>query len=360
MSIQSKVLKYTARGGAISLKEEVDNLPDSPTGSQALIRFLASPVSHTDFKAILSSGTEKNSVVVEPTNVRFVKAQKVEPFGSVVGPIGKLPTLPAVGGIEGVAVVEAVGPAVKGLKPGDWVVPPRSLGSWRTHAQVNEGDLLPISNEIPAEYAANLSVSPLAALRLLEDFVPLKAGDVVYHNAANGLVGQALIQIAVSRGIKVVSIVRSRNRYETISWYLKSLGSTLVLPYEVLRTQKLKEVLADLPPPSVAFDAVGGDAGANMARLLPAGGTLVTYGNLSGAPLVLPTEKNLKVKGLFLSDWVASKPKTEQAAALATLAKLVKDGKLRLLLERANFESYPSALNKGFEDMRDRRLTMVF
>ena len=29
-----------------------------------------------------------------------------------------------------------------------------------------------------------------AALRLLEDFVPLKAGDVVYHNAANGLVGQ--------------------------------------------------------------------------------------------------------------------------------------------------------------------------
>ena len=68
------------------------------------------------------SGTEKNSVVVEPTNVRFVKAQKVEPFGSVVGPIGKLPTLPAVGGIEGVAVVEAVGPAVKGLKPGDWSV----------------------------------------------------------------------------------------------------------------------------------------------------------------------------------------------------------------------------------------------
>lgn len=59
---------------------------------------------------------------MQPTNVRFVKAQKVEPFGSVVGPIGKLPALPAVGGIEGVAVVEAVGPTVKGLKPGDWSV----------------------------------------------------------------------------------------------------------------------------------------------------------------------------------------------------------------------------------------------
>jgi hypothetical protein len=52
MSIQAKVLKYTSRGGAISLKEEIDTLPSTPSGSQALIRFLASPVSHTDFKAI--------------------------------------------------------------------------------------------------------------------------------------------------------------------------------------------------------------------------------------------------------------------------------------------------------------------
>ena len=146
MSIQSKVLKYASRGGAITLKEEVDSLPSTPSGSQALIRFLASPVSHTDFKAIQSrhvyrlsfyfrryfeftnvsdfnfSGTEKASVVVEPTTVRFVKAQKVEPFGSVIGPIGTLPPLPAVGGIEGVAVVESVGPSVKTLKAGDWCV----------------------------------------------------------------------------------------------------------------------------------------------------------------------------------------------------------------------------------------------
>jgi hypothetical protein len=52
MSIQAKVLKYASRGGAISLKEEIDSLPSTPSGSQALIRFLASPVSHTDFKAI--------------------------------------------------------------------------------------------------------------------------------------------------------------------------------------------------------------------------------------------------------------------------------------------------------------------
>ena len=67
-----------------------------------------------------NSGEEKASVVIQPTSVRFAKAQLVQPLGSVIGPIGKLPGLPAVGGTEGVAVVEAVGPAVKSLKPGDW------------------------------------------------------------------------------------------------------------------------------------------------------------------------------------------------------------------------------------------------
>ena len=44
---------------------------------------------------------------------------------------------------------------------------------------------------------------------------------------------------------------------------------------QVLRTQKLREVLSDLPPPALAFDAVGGRAGSNLARILPAGWRVV-------------------------------------------------------------------------------------
>lgn len=35
-----------------------------------------------------------------------------------------------------------------------------------------------------------------AALRLLQDFATLKAGDMIIHNGANGMVGQVLIQLA--------------------------------------------------------------------------------------------------------------------------------------------------------------------
>lgn len=38
----------------------------------------------------------------------------------------------------------------------------------------------------------------------------LKEGDVMIHNAANGLVGQTLVQLAAARGIKVVSVVRQK------------------------------------------------------------------------------------------------------------------------------------------------------
>mmetsp|Transcript_64436 Transcript_64436/g.172562 ORF Transcript_64436/g.172562 Transcript_64436/m.172562 type:complete len:381 (+) Transcript_64436:41-1183(+) len=360
LSVQSKVLKYTARGSEITLTEETESIQGSPSGSQALIKFLASPVSHTDFKAIQSSGTEKSSLTVESTNVRFAKAQKFGPLSPTAGPIGDLPKLPAVGGVEGVAVVEAVGPSVKGLKPGDWVIPPISVGSWRTHAQVNESDLLAVPNNIPVEYAANLSISPLAALRLLEDFVSLKSGDVIIHNAANGLLGQTLIQLAVERGIKVVSVVRSRNRFPLVSWYLKTLGSSVVVPYEAVHTAAFREVLADLPAAKVAFDGVGGDLGSAVARALPTGATVVTFASASGQPLLLPAEKELKLKSLSLSAWAAKASKADKEAAIASLASKVKDGKLRLLFERAKFDSYAQALNRGFEDMRDRRITMLF
>lgn len=45
---------------------------------------------------------------------------------------GVTPKLPAVGGNEGVGVVEAVGAKVKGLKQGDWVIPANPASGFGT------------------------------------------------------------------------------------------------------------------------------------------------------------------------------------------------------------------------------------
>ncbi len=66
-----------------------------------------------------------------------------------------------------------------------------------------------VSNDIPAAYAATLSVNPATAYRLLKDFSSLKAGDVIIQNGANSMVGQAVIQMARERGVKTINVIRS-------------------------------------------------------------------------------------------------------------------------------------------------------
>ena len=81
----------------------------------------------------------------------------------IAGTYGKLPKLPHFAGLEGVAVVDAVGAGAK-LKVGQRVIPARSgFGTWRSHAVAEESAFLPVASDIPIEYSAVLSVNPCSA-----------------------------------------------------------------------------------------------------------------------------------------------------------------------------------------------------
>lgn len=92
-----------------------------------------------------------------------------------------------------------------------------------------------INKDSPLEYAATVTVNPLTALRMLEDFTTLKSGtatsvislnffflsffqvtnwvptgDAVVQNGATSIVGQCIIQLAKNRGIHSVNIIRDR------------------------------------------------------------------------------------------------------------------------------------------------------
>ena len=184
----------------MSFSVEDQKLP-APANKQALVRFLAAAVSPSDYRVMTASG-QPAKAGVRQVSQRFAKAQAVTPVDPVAGTLSSLPSLPAVGGLEGVAVVESAG-AGSSLKAGDWVIPAPGVGSWTTHAVVDEAQLTQVPNNIPAEYAAVLGIAPATAYRLLNDFVTLKEGDLIVLNAANTLTGQALVQLAAARGIKV-------------------------------------------------------------------------------------------------------------------------------------------------------------
>jgi mitochondrial enoyl-[acyl-carrier protein] reductase / trans-2-enoyl-CoA reductase len=59
---------------------------------------------------------------------------------------------------------------------------------------------------------------------MLEEFTALEEGDVVVQNGANSAVGRAVIEVARSRGIKTVNIIRDRPDLEKMKAALLDLG----------------------------------------------------------------------------------------------------------------------------------------
>ncbi|XP_042421720.1 enoyl-[acyl-carrier-protein] reductase, mitochondrial-like [Zingiber officinale] len=121
------------------------------------------------------------------------------------------PPVPASGGYEGVGEVYSLGSGVSNLSVGDWIIPsPPSFGTWQTYIVKEENVWHKLDKGVPMEYAASVTVNPLYAMHMLEDFVRLNPGDTIVQNGATSIVGQSIIQLAKNQGIHSVNILRDR------------------------------------------------------------------------------------------------------------------------------------------------------
>jgi NADPH:quinone reductase-like Zn-dependent oxidoreductase len=135
------------------------------------------------------------------------------------------PNLPSIVGNEGAGKVLSVGAGVKNVKPGDRVVVPFGAFSWAEKVLAPAEKVVVLPAEIDPQQAAMLSINPVAAALLLEDFVSLRPGDWIVQNAANSGVGRSVIAFAKQKGVRTINIVR---RPELIQ-ELESIGADVVL-----------------------------------------------------------------------------------------------------------------------------------
>ncbi|KAI3450496.1 hypothetical protein Pfo_007161 [Paulownia fortunei] len=262
------------------------------------------------------------------------------------------PPVPAVGGYEGVGEIHSVGSAVKGLGPGDWVIPsPPSSGTWQTYVVKEQSVWHRIDKSTPMEYAATITVNPLTALRMLEDFVDLKSGDAVVQNGATSIVGQCIIQLARVRGIHSINIIRDRAGSDEVKQKLKKLGADEVFTENQLEVKNVKSLLADIPEPALGFNCVGGNAASLVLKFLKHGGTMVTYGGMSKKPITVSTSsfifKDLSLRGFWLQKWMSSDKAKECREMIDYLLGLTHSGELKYDMELCPFDQFPSALDKA-------------
>jgi NADPH2:quinone reductase len=197
--------------------------------------------------------------------------------------------LPFTPGNEGAGTVRAVGPDVTGIAVGDHVGWAEAPGSYAQQAIVPAKKAFPLPEGITDEIAAAAMLQGLTAHYLVTSTYPVKPGDTVLVHAAAGGVGLLLVQVAKSRGGKVIGTVSTAAK-EALA---REAGADEVIRYtETDFAEEVKRITGGVGVAAV-YDGVGKDTFDRSLACLATRGSMVLFGASSGpVPPVDPQRLN--------------------------------------------------------------------
>jgi len=135
-----------------------------------------------------------------------VRAAGVNPYDTYMcaGTYAIKPQLPYTPGSDAAGTVEAVGPGVTKVKPGDRVYNAKTLtGAYAEYALALEDQVHPLPDNISFEQGAAVWVPYGTAYHALHHFAQARAAEIVLVHGASGGVGTASVQIAHAMGMTV-------------------------------------------------------------------------------------------------------------------------------------------------------------
>jgi NADPH:quinone reductase-like Zn-dependent oxidoreductase len=235
------------------------------------------------------------------------------------------PVFPARLGYEAAGEVEAVGPGVTEVKPGDAVstIPAFSMTRYGVY-----GDTAIVPVHAVAKHPANLSWVEAAAIWMqyvtaygaLVRLGHLGAGDAVIITAASSSVGLAAIQIANSLGAIPIATTRTSAKRDAL---VKAGAQHVIATEEQDLVAEVMRITSNKGA-RLAFDPICGPGVEALAGALADQGTLFLYGALSPEPTPFPLfaalGKNLILRGYTLFSV------TREPAALEEAKRFVIDG----------------------------------
>jgi NADPH2:quinone reductase len=262
--------------------------------------------------------------------------------------------LPTGLGTEAAGVVEAVGPQVSGLAPGDrvaWLgLPPGSYAQARNYPAER---LVALPEGIDDQTAAASLLKGLTAWYLLHRSYPVKPGDAVLLYAAAGGVGQIAAQWGTSLGARMIGVVGSEEK----AVVARERGCADV----VLSNAEdfVGEVRALTGGEGVAgvYDSVGRDTFFQSLDCLRPHGTMVSYGNATGpvepfSPMELAKRGSLFLTRPAVFDFIRTRE--ELVTATGELFAAILSGAVKIQVN----QTYPLAeAAQAHRDLEARRTT---
>ncbi len=251
---------------------------------------------------------------------------------TISGRYGLLPALPAVAGNEAVGTVMAVGEGVRQVEIGERVVVPPGFGTWTTHLVVPAHRLWTVPRDVDPLQLAMVRVNPPTAALMLRQFVALQPGDWVLQNAANGSVGECVIQLAHHMGLRTVNVVRRDDAMAP----LVERGGDVVLVDGPDLAARVAEATHGVGI-RLGLDGVGGRATDRLASALTESATVVHYGASGGESSRLSPRslifRDITLRGFWLVHWFRRAAFDEQLVLYRELTAMMARGDLQIRVE---------------------------
>src|SRR4051812_21562491 len=213
---------------------------------------------------------------------------------------------PSVPGHEVAGVVSALGYGTTGLSVGqrvfgltDWT----RDGTLAEYVAVEARNLAPLPGDVDFTVGASLAMPGLTAWQGLFQHGRLQAGQTVLVHGAAGSVGSTVSQLAREAGAYVIGTGRAGGRRAALDF-----GAQDFVDLD-------SDALEDVGGVDLVFDVLGGDIARRSARLIRAGGTLVS---VVGPPEARPDD-GLAVDFVVVPD----------RAQLGEIVRRARDGRVR-------------------------------
>src|SRR5216117_2721997 len=210
-------------------------------------------------------------------------------------------------------VVVKTGANVTKLKLGDPVYAYLLWGGgWAEYCISNEGESAIKPKSLSFTEAAPVPLAALTAWQALVDIGKIQSGQTVLIHGGSGGVGSFAIQIAKTRGARVIATASTANQD-----LLRLLGADVAIDYT---KQKFEEIAKDV---DVVLDSVGKDTLARSYGVVKKGGFIVTLvARIDQAEL-----DNHGIRGASLS----VEPNSDE---LAEIGKLIDEKKIKVVVSQ--------------------------
>jgi NADPH2:quinone reductase len=262
-------------------------------------------------------------------------------------------SLPLTLGQEAAGTVDAVGPNVTDVRPGDRVAFASVQGTYAEYVIAPAWRLVAIPDKVGTQDAAAVILQGMTAHYLAMSTYPLRKGEAALVHAAGGATGQLLVQIAKRCGARVIGTVSTEEKAARA----RDAGADDVINYALRDFESEVKRLTNGAGVDVVYDSVGKDTFDKSLNCLRRRGMMVLYGQSSGPvppldPQILNAKGSLYLTRPFLAHYTADR--AELMSRVNDLFKWMASGKLKVRIDKTFPLAESAEAHRYLEDRQSK------